>query len=1165
MATEATSGIPAAVAVAASSMQQAHHHQNNNGSFLSLLLPSLGGTTMATTTSSSGAGGRGGSAPPIRAAADSAAIGTGTGRTPTNDDSCGDVRNARDGKNASGSSCLRTDSPPTSLEEPAVVVPSHRSTGGGGGGAQLQQQQQQQQRRRPDRYNSRRLRWTNEERETFVIAHETYGDDNDFEAMRKMIPTKTAKQIRGYCSFYRSQLRRGRRQQQPATTNTKKQKRTGRSRVREDGDETGNNGEVDTDPAGGANGAGKWSDEEKEAYHESYEKFGKDFERFVPFIPTRTLAQIQGHFGTYARYKLRQDQQPPNATATMTLRKKKKKRDRINAEREDRPRKAPKMATELTEDECHAMLALKQLATSSRRGGNCASPKSIVRDDRSDIPSDVAERSPCCKLGTLLTRLQSEASSIPRKKKMTSPLLMPRPDGGMNEGKWTDEEKAAFRTAYEACGCDLKGIAELIPTRSFKQINGYYRVFKRWHLIGSLVGEGENFAPEPNSLPPSLASDGGPEPLVVVCSAVGDSDQEDSVRRKWAVQQIRKRWNLSHLADFETEQEEPPTQVRVSRPPPTGTAAVPKARWKTQTGSDGMNEGRWTDSEKQMFRRAFEEFGPDIQKIASAIPTRAYKQVVGYYCVFRRFNPDGEDGCARESSTAAAAVRAGTLHESSSPSRKKPMLPASEALTCTEPTSAREECQPEREPTLPEVSSSSNEEESGTVLHELPPRKPHDQGNNEPDPLKIPASSGGASPDGNEEANEEASPKKVTSDVEPSGVEQKEGRWTIEEQNAFQNVFAEFGYDLEKFVAAIPTRTSRQINCYWVAFKRFKMQRDDRERDGEEEGRSTRQSVERTTEESQDGDADGIPNRRQRNSSVEKGNRAGDAMASRGELKRGRGKQRKSGVDEAREKSSVSSTGRSSRGTGDTMRKVDKGGRRAPLSPARNGRTPWTDKEKLVFRQVYDQHGYDLDRLAEAIPSRTPHQIRCYWGMFKFHILGGSSQPEHRTVEKKEARVNEGEQNDSNGIPKSVSRRRRSDEEDIKAGDVVGDVLATDPSTAVDAAPKRPAKRIRRPSDEMIGKVVYKDFGSFGWHWGTCEYVVYRDASKSSSSSSDKDVLFYHVEYYDGDREDLSPVEFRAAVRDAERALVEQRDNNAGRRSGPSLRRRSRRSSAASP
>jgi len=70
-----------------------------------------------------------------------------------------------------------------------------------------------------------------------------------------------------------------------------------------------NRGAVDNRP--GTDGAGeaqiqnrKWTQEERDAFHEAYQKHGKQLELFVPLIPSRTLKQIKAFYGMYKRYKL---------------------------------------------------------------------------------------------------------------------------------------------------------------------------------------------------------------------------------------------------------------------------------------------------------------------------------------------------------------------------------------------------------------------------------------------------------------------------------------------------------------------------------------------------------------------------------------------------------------------------------------------------------------------------------------------------------------------------------------------------------------------------------------------------------------------------------------------------------------------------------------------
>jgi len=211
-------------------------------------------------------------------------------------------------------------------------------------------------------------KWTNEERDAFHCAYLKYG--KDFETFTKLIPTRTLKQIQSYYSMYK---RHHLNPQDGGGVGSVKRSSAAAAAAAAEAAAVGSDGESVVNR--------KWTDEERQTFDASYKKYGKDFSKIVPLIPTRTLKQIKAYYGMYKRYKLT----PPEDNAMSS--------------------------------------------------GYAASYKYY--------------------------------SAI---------------EPGMNTGKWTEQEKRAFHNAYNKYGKLFQKYLKRIPTRNINQIQAYFATYQRYVL-----------------------------------------------------------------------------------------------------------------------------------------------------------------------------------------------------------------------------------------------------------------------------------------------------------------------------------------------------------------------------------------------------------------------------------------------------------------------------------------------------------------------------------------------------------------------------------------------------------------------------------------------------------------------------------------------------------
>jgi len=185
---------------------------------------------------------------------------------------------------------------------------------------------------------------------------------------------------------------------------------------------------------------GSFTEAEAAAFHEAYSKYGTQFEKYLKMIPTRSLKQIGGYFGMYRRYHLSADDDGGDDSESSE--------SRLRASQK-RPQGGRKRS---------------------------ANPADQERDEQSAAPP--RKRGP--------PRDRSRGSAEPDKKRNKRGDAAPKnDDGASRSGPWSDEEKSAFRDAYERYGMDYDKIAPLVPTRSLRQIQGYCGMYRRYNSSSS--------------------------------------------------------------------------------------------------------------------------------------------------------------------------------------------------------------------------------------------------------------------------------------------------------------------------------------------------------------------------------------------------------------------------------------------------------------------------------------------------------------------------------------------------------------------------------------------------------------------------------------------------------------------------------------------------------
>jgi hypothetical protein len=124
-----------------------------------------------------------------------------------------------------------------------------------------------------------------------------------------------------------------------------------------------------------------------------------------------------------------------------------------------------------------------------KRQSAATAAASSKRKRKSDNKSAAAAAGAGKKHKSAIAAAAAEAAR--NRKNSKAPWRTHSGDGGKNSGKWTMTEREAFQKCYDKYGKDLQKFLPSIPTRTMKQIQSYYSMYKRHQLNGATAPAGK--------------------------------------------------------------------------------------------------------------------------------------------------------------------------------------------------------------------------------------------------------------------------------------------------------------------------------------------------------------------------------------------------------------------------------------------------------------------------------------------------------------------------------------------------------------------------------------------------------------------------------------------------------------------------------------------------